>query len=63
MFLAQGMEVAAGVNRQVIGLPQGRDSRARQVSAFVEDMKASGFVASALQRHNIESALVAPPGC
>jgi polar amino acid transport system substrate-binding protein len=32
------------------------------VGAFVEEMKASGFVAAALARHKIEGALVAPPG-
>lgn len=30
------------------------------LAGFVEDMKASGFVAEALQRHGIESASVAP---
>jgi polar amino acid transport system substrate-binding protein len=85
VFLAQGMEVAAGVKQQLqadarrvpgvrlldgrfmviqqaMGLPRGRDGGARYVSAFVEEMKASGFVAAALQRHHIEGALVAPAG-
>jgi polar amino acid transport system substrate-binding protein len=85
VFLAQGMEVAAGVKQQLqadarrvpgvrlldgrfmviqqaMGLPRGRDEGARYVSAFVEEMKASGFVAAALQRHHIEGALVAPAG-
>lgn len=31
-------------------------------TAFVEDMKASGYVAQALQRHAIEGAVVAPAG-
>ena len=48
------------VIEQAMGLPKGRDSGARYVSAFVEEMKASGFVAAALQRHGIEGALVAP---
>jgi polar amino acid transport system substrate-binding protein len=83
LFLAQNLEVAAGVKQQLqadakrlpglrlldgrfmvieqaMGLPKGRDSGARYVSAFVEEMKASGFVAAALQRHGIEGALVAP---
>jgi polar amino acid transport system substrate-binding protein len=30
------------------------------VAAFVEDMKASGFVAGALARHGIEGAAVPP---
>jgi polar amino acid transport system substrate-binding protein len=85
VFVAQGMDVAAGVKQQLqadakripglrlldgrfmviqqaMGLPRGRENGARYVSAFVEEMKASGFVAQALQRHNIEGALVAPPG-
>jgi polar amino acid transport system substrate-binding protein len=83
LFLAQKLEVAAGVKQQLqadakrlpglrlldgrfmvieqaMGLPKGRESGARYVSAFVEEMKASGFVAAALQRHGIEGALVAP---
>ncbi len=48
--------------QQAMGLPRGRDNGARYVSAFVEKMKASGFVAAALKRHNIDGALVAPPG-
>ena len=50
------------VIQQAMGLPRGRENGARYVSAFVEEMKASGFVAAALQRHGIEGALVAPPG-
>ncbi len=84
VFLAQGMEVAAGVKQQLqadarrlpglrlldgrfmviqqaMGLPKGRDAGARYVSAFVEEMKATGFVDAALKRHRIEGALVAPP--
>ena len=48
------------VIQQAMGLPKGRDNAARYVSAFVEEMKASGFVAAALQRHQIEGAAVAP---
>lgn len=47
--------------QQAMGVPKGRDNAARYISAFVEDMKASGFVAAALQRHGIEGASVAPP--
>jgi polar amino acid transport system substrate-binding protein len=50
------------VIQQAMGLPKGRANGARYVSAFVEEMKASGFVAEALKRHGIEGALVAPPG-
>ncbi|HWI79526.1 MAG TPA: transporter substrate-binding domain-containing protein, partial [Ramlibacter sp.] len=85
MFVAQNLEVAAGVKqqlqadakrlpglrlldgrfmviRQAMGLPKGRDAGYRYVEAFVEEMKASGFVAQALTRHGIEGAAVAPPG-
>lgn len=83
-FVAQGLDVAAGVRQQLeadakrfpghrllpgrfmviqqaMGLPKGRREAARQVlAAFVEEMKASGFVADALARHRIEGASVAP---
>ena len=83
-FLAQGLEVAAGVRqqleadarrlgglrllpgrfmviRQAMGLPKGRDAQAAAyLSDFVENMKASGFVAQALARHGIQGASVAP---
>lgn len=82
-FLAQKLEVAAGVKQQLqadaqrlpglrlldgrfmviqqaMGLPKGRDAGARYLTAFVEEMKASGFVAAALARHKIEGAMVAP---
>ncbi|MES2955647.1 MAG: ABC transporter substrate-binding protein [Pseudomonadota bacterium] len=84
VFLAQGLEVAAGVKQQLeadakrvggvrllpgrfmvinqaMGLPKGRDAAAKYVEAFIEEMKASGFVAAALQRHGIEGAAVAGP--
>ena len=47
------------VIQQAMGLPKGRDAAARYLSAFVEEMKASGFVATALVRHGIEGATVA----
>lgn len=49
------------VIEQAMAVPKGRAAGVRYVSAFVEDMKASGFVASALQRHGIEGAAIAPP--
>ncbi len=50
------------VIRQAMGLPKTRgDAAARYLSAFVEEMKISGFVASALERHGIQGASVAPP--
>ena len=50
------------VIEQAMGVPAGRPPLAVQaLAAFVEAMKAGGFVAQALQRHRIEGALVAPP--
>lgn len=49
------------VINQAMGLPKGRDAGARYLMAFIEEMKASGFVAAALARHGIEGAAVAPP--
>lgn len=46
--------------RQAMGAPKGRTAGAKYLSAFVEDMKTSGFVADALKRSN-QSATVAPP--
>jgi polar amino acid transport system substrate-binding protein len=83
-FLAENLEVAAGIKQQLqadakrlaglrllegrfmvinqaMGMPQGREAGARYLRAFVEEMKASGFVAEALRRHGIEGAAVAPP--
>jgi polar amino acid transport system substrate-binding protein len=84
LFVAQKLEVAAGVKQQLeadarripglrllegrfmvinqaMGTPRGRDAGARYLREFVEEMKASGFVADALKRHRIEGAAVAPP--
>lgn len=83
-FVAQQLEVAAGVKQQLeadasrtpglrllnerfmviqqaMGLPKSRGSTAADVlRRFVEDMKASGFVAASLARHGIVGASVAP---
>ena len=83
-FIAQGVEVAAGVRQQLaadaarlpglrllpgrfmviqqaMGLPRSRGMGAANfLSSFVEEMKATGFVADAMARHGIEGALVAP---
>lgn len=49
------------VIEQAMGLPKNRSANAhQQLSRFVSDMKASGMVAAALQRHKIEGAVVAP---
>lgn len=84
-FLANRLEVAAGVKQQLemdarrvgglrllpgrfmvinqaMGMRVGREAGAKYLTAFVEDMKASGFVAEALRRHNIEGAAVAAAG-
>ena len=47
--------------RQAMGTPQGRPAGARYLQGFIEEMKASGFVAEALKRSN-QQATVAPPG-
>ncbi len=46
--------------QQAMGTPKGRLAGAAYLRAFVEEMKASGFVAEALKRSN-QSATVAPP--
>ncbi|HEX2216851.1 MAG TPA: ABC transporter substrate-binding protein [Xanthobacteraceae bacterium] len=46
--------------RQAMGTPQGRPAAARYLKGFVEEMKASGFVAEALKRSNQPDAEVAP---
>ena len=46
--------------QQAMGTPKGRLAGAGYLSAFVEDMKASGFVADAIKRSN-QQATVAPP--
>ncbi|MNX88232.1 Bacterial extracellular solute-binding protein, family 3 [compost metagenome] len=84
MFLAERLDVAAGVKQQLeadarrvggvrllpgrfmvieqaMGVPKGRTAARAWLSGFIEEMKASGFVATALQRHRIEGAGVAPP--
>jgi polar amino acid transport system substrate-binding protein len=51
------------VIRQAMGLPKSRGAAAAQaLAAFVEEMKATGFVAEALRRHGIQGATVAPAG-
>ena len=83
VFVAQKLDVAAGVKQQLeadarripglrlldgrfmvinqaMGTPRGRDAGAKYLTDFVEDVKASGFVAQALARNRIEGAVVAP---
>jgi polar amino acid transport system substrate-binding protein len=82
-FLAQTLDVAAGVKQQLeadarrvggvrllpgrfmvieqaMGVPKGRTAARAWLSGFIEEMKASGFVADALKRHGVEGAAVAP---
>ena len=83
-FVAQGLEVAAGVKQQMeadaarvpglrllpgrfmviaqaMGMPRGRgEAAALFLGSYVEEMKASGFVAQSLERHRIQGASVAP---
>ena len=84
LFIAQNLEVAAGVKQQLeadakrvggmrllpgrfmvieqaMGVPKGRVAAQTWLAAFIEEMKASGFVADALQRHGVQGAAVAPP--
>ncbi len=47
--------------QQAMGTPKGREAGARYLRAFIEEMKASGFVADALKRSGQHEAEVAPP--
>ena len=60
-----GMRLLPGrfmVINQAMASQKGRDAGAAYVRDFIEEMKASGFVARALERHRIEGAAVAPAG-
>jgi polar amino acid transport system substrate-binding protein len=50
------------VINQAMASQKGREAGARYVREFIEEMKASGFVARALERHGIQGAAVAPAG-
>ena len=45
---------------QAMGLAKGRETALRYLVGFIEELKASGFVAEALQRHRQIEAVVAP---
>ena len=49
------------VIEQAMGTPRGRDAGVRYLREFVEEMKASGFVANALKASGQGDAAVAPP--
>jgi len=46
--------------RQAIGTPRGRDAGAAYLRDFIEDVKASGFVAQAMEKHGVRGVSVAP---
>ena len=48
--------------RQAVATPKGRTAGAAYLRTFIEEMKASGFVAEALKRSNQPDAQVAPAG-
>ena len=50
------------VIHQAMASQKGKEAGARYLREFVEEMKASGFVAQAIERHKQPSAVVAPPG-
>ena len=47
--------------QQAIGTPKARAAVARYLHAFVEEVKASGFVGQAIARNAVEGVSVAPP--
>jgi polar amino acid transport system substrate-binding protein len=48
------------VVQQAIGTPKGRDAGAKYLREFIEDAKASGMVAQAIEKHGIRGVSVAP---
>ena len=61
----QGVRILPGrfmVINQAMASQRGREAGARYVREFIEEMKASGFVAQALERHKVQGAAVAPAG-
>jgi polar amino acid transport system substrate-binding protein len=46
---------------QAMGMPKGREGGARYLREFVEEMKASGFVAQSLDASGQRDAEIAPP--
>jgi polar amino acid transport system substrate-binding protein len=49
------------VIRQASGVPSGRPAAAKYLHDLVEELKASGFIARALQQSGVADATVAPP--
>ena len=50
------------VINQAMASQKGKDAGARYLREFIEEMKSSGFVAKAIERHKQPSAVLAPPG-
>jgi polar amino acid transport system substrate-binding protein len=50
------------VIHQAMASRRGKEAGARYVREFIEEMKSSGFVAKAIERHQQPSAVVAAPG-
>ena len=48
--------------QQAVGTARGNEAGAASLSEFVEEAKASGFVASLIERHQVVGLSVAPPG-
>jgi polar amino acid transport system substrate-binding protein len=48
------------VIQQALGIPKGRDAGAKYLREFIEDVKASGLVAQAIEKAGIRGVLVAP---
>ena len=48
------------VIEQAMGVPKGRTAAQAWLSGYIEEMKASGFVADSLKRHGVRGAEVAP---
>jgi polar amino acid transport system substrate-binding protein len=49
------------VIRQAAGVPRGRPAAVRYFADFIEEAKASGFVAGALRESGVADVTVAPP--
>lgn len=47
--------------QQALGIPKGRNEAAQYLRQFIEDAKASGFVARAIEKAGIRGVSVAPP--
>lgn len=45
--------------QQAVGVPKGRDAAAKYLREFIEDIKASGFVARAIEKAGVRGVTVA----